>query len=304
MRILLTGPDGQIGWELRRTLPSLGEVCALPRNELDLGRLDGIEHAIHAIQPDLIVNAAGYTAVDLAESETDLANRINGDALHTIGTAARRIGAAVVHYSTDYVFDGAARHPYTPDAPTNPINAYGRSKLLGEAALRDSGAEHLILRTSWVYSLRRKNFLLTMLRLASERDELRVVDDQHGSPTWSRSIARSSTAILRAAVTVTADRTTLSHGGVYHLSCAGQATWFGFAEAIFNHVPPAQAPRVIPITTDAYPTPAARPAYSVLDCTATERDFSITLDRWEDAVAEAMRDHTPTSTPAHAEESP
>ncbi len=292
MKILLIGGQGQVGWELQRTLAPLGTVYAPARTELDLADADALRQAVRQAGPDLIVNAAAYTAVDQAERERDLAFRINGDAPGILAEEARRIDAAIVHYSTDYVFDGAKGAPYEEiDAP-RPLNAYGESKLAGERAVAASGAAHLILRTSWVYGVRGKNFLLTMRRLGQERDELRVVDDQVGAPTWSRLIAEATASVLAhclhkgSVAPVLAER-----GGLYHLSCAGQVSWHGFARAIVATLP--KPPRVTPIATQDYPTPAARPAYSVLSNGKLARAFGLVLPDWRRALALCLEDMTP-----------
>ena len=224
-RILLTGRNGQVGWELERTLAPLGEVLAFDRKGFDLAEPDEICHSLRELKPDIIVNAAAYTAVDRAEAESDMAMAINATAPGIMAEEARRLGALLVHYSTDYVFDGAKSAPYTEEDATGPVNTYGRSKLAGERAIWESGCRHLIFRTSWVYGTRGGNFLRTILRLAAERDELRVVDDQIGAPTWCRMIAEaSSLALARPDVPV----------GLYHLAGSGETSWFGFARAILK----------------------------------------------------------------------
>lgn len=292
MKILLTGGHGQVGWELQRTLAPLGPVYAPARAELDLADADALRQAVRHLGPDLIVNAAAYTAVDRAESERELAFLINGDAPGILAEEARRLGAAIVHYSTDYVFDGTKGAPYEEiDAP-RPLNVYGESKLAGEKAVAAAGAAHLILRTSWVYGMRGKNFLLTMRRLAAERDELRVVDDQVGAPTWSRLIAEATTAILAhclhkgSVVPQLADR-----GGLYHLSCAGQVSWHGFAQAIVAGL--ANPPAVTPIPSREYQTPAARPAYSVLSNQKLARAFGLMLPDWRHALTLCVEEMIP-----------
>jgi dTDP-4-dehydrorhamnose reductase len=231
MKILLTGASGQVGYELQRSLQSLGEVVAADRARMDLSDLDQVRDVVRAVRPDLIVNPAAYTAVDKAESEPELAHRVNALAPGVMAAEARLLGAAMVHYSTDYVFDGMKQGTYVETDPTGPINVYGESKLAGEQAVAAAGIPHLILRTSWVYGMRGKNFLQTMLRLGAERDELRVVADQHGAPTWSRTIADTTAALLvqaHAAGSPWWDE----HSGIYHLSCQGSTTWHGFTQAI------------------------------------------------------------------------
>ena len=283
---------------------------------LDLADLDGLAGALDRIAPDLIINAAAYTAVDRAEDEPGLAQRINGDALGVLGAWAERNGARVVHYSTDYVFDGSATRPYRETDTTHPVSVYGRSKLAGEIALRDSGARHLILRTAWVYAARGHNFLRTMLRLGAERDELRVVDDQIGAPTPARLIAEV-TAQAVARWCAADDPASKQLDGTYHLVASGQTSWCGFARAIFERAPlftpfapkgeenhplrneggRAQrggmiehAPRVIAIRTADYPTRAVRPAFSVLDTTKLHDVFGIVPPDWQAALDEVMKE--------------
>jgi dTDP-4-dehydrorhamnose reductase len=297
-QILLTGKNGQVGQDLQRFLPRLGEVVALDRQQLDLSRFDEIRRVIREIRPALIVNAAAYTAVDLAEKEHSLAQAINAEAPAIMAEEARRIDAALVHYSTDYVFDGSLNSPYEETDPTNPINVYGKTKLAGEQAIRDSCVHHLIFRTAWLYSTRGKNFLLTILRLASEREELRIVNDQIGAPTWSREIASATAEVLRNFFDRTGNVSAWAElSGTYHMTAGGETSWFEFAKAILEEAkkqatspPPwfAEATRgkpllsrvVTPITTAEYPTPARRPAYSVLSNLHTVRTFGIELADW------------------------
>jgi dTDP-4-dehydrorhamnose reductase len=297
-KILLTGKNGQVGHDLQRFLPRLGEVVALDRQQLDLSRFDEIRRLIRQIRPALIVNAAAYTAVDLAEKEHSLAQAINAEAPAIMAEEVRRIGAALVHYSTDYVFDGIKNSPYEEADPTEPNNVYGKTKLAGEQAIRDSGAHHLIFRTAWVYSTRGKNFLLTILRLATEREELRIVNDQIGAPTWSREIASATAEVLQKFFDRTGNVSAWAElGGTYHMTAGGETSWFEFAKAILEEVKKqatspapwlAEATRrkpllsrvVTPITTAEYPTPARRPAYSVLSNIHTVRTFGIELADW------------------------
>jgi len=280
MKILLTGSTGQVGYELERSLQGLGEVVALDRGHMDLADLDQVRDVIRSVQPQLIVNPAAYTAVDKAESEPALAHRINAEAPGLMAQEAARLGAAMVHYSTDYVFDGTVAAPRVETDATGPINVYGRSKLAGEEAIAAAGIPHLILRTSWVYGLRGKNFLLTMMRLAQERDELRIVSDQHGAPTWSRTIA-DSTALMLAQARAGGDGWWLRHGGTYHLSSQGQTTWFEFTQAIMELA--GIDCRVLPITTADYPLPAPRPQYSALS-SAKLMAADCHLPHWKDAL--------------------
>ena len=280
MKILLTGATGQVGYELERSLQSLGEVVALDRAQLDLSDLDQVRDVLRAVRPGLIVNPAAYTAVDKAESEPALAYRINAEAPAVMAAEARLLGAAMVHYSTDYVFDGTKQGPYVETDATGPLNVYGSSKLAGEQAIAAAGIAHLILRTSWVYGMRGKNFLLTMLRLAKERDELRVVADQHGAPTWSRTIA-DTTATLLAQARAGGPSWWQEHSGIYHLSAEGETTWHGFTAAIV-----AEAGincRILPIPSAEYPTPAQRPVNSLM---SSEKLMSglCTLPEWQHAL--------------------
>ena len=276
MRILLLGKNGQIGWELHRTLAPLGAVMALGPEQLDLSNPDGIADAVRSAAPDAIVNAAAYTAVDRAETERDLSHAINARAPEALAEAARRAGAYLVHYSTDYVFDGSKQTPYVEDDPVNPLNVYGESKVAGERAIAASGCQYLVLRTSWVYGARGNNFLLTIRRLASTRNELRIVDDQHGAPNWSRALAEATAAML--AYGLRRERPV----GIYHLSSRGRTSWHGFTKAILERLGLERT--VVPIRTEDYPLPAKRPSNSLLDTTKLERDFGIVLPDWREAL--------------------
>ncbi len=280
MKILLTGVNGQVGWELQRTLAPLGEVIAADRRVLDLADTASIRRSVAAIAPDLIVNPAAYTAVDKAESEPDLAHAINALAPGELAAC----GVPLVHFSTDYVFDGRKPSAYTEADAPNPLGVYGASKLAGEQALQRADAPHLILRTSWVYGLRGRNFLLTMQRLARERDTLGVVDDQFGAPTWSRLIAEA-TALVVARWTDRPDPNAVS--GIYHLACGGRTSWHGFTAAILAHLAQTETKlaKLNAIRTTAYPTPAARPANSQLDCGKLAATFGVRLPDWENALA-------------------
>ena len=288
MTILLLGANGQVGWELRRALAPLGPVRALERAEADLADSDALSHAVRETAPSLIVNAAAYTAVDRAEEDEALARTINADAPGLLAEEAKRLGIALVHYSTDYVFDGVGELPAMESDLTDPLNAYGRTKLAGEAAIRDSGCAHLILRTSWVYSMRGANFLLTVRRLAGELEEMRIVADQTGAPTWARGIA-GATALILARCGAPADTGILAEkGGIYNLTASGETTWHGFAEAIVEWLratgQPVRCKKVHPISTSDYPTPAKRPANSLLDCTKLRETFGITIPDWRDQM--------------------
>jgi dTDP-4-dehydrorhamnose reductase len=265
MKILVTGTSGQVGYELQRSLQGLGEVIAVDRAQMDLSNLDQVRDVIRAVRPNLIVNPAAYTAVDKAETEQELAFRINGEAPAVMAQEAKLLGAGIVHYSTDYVFDGTKAGAYVETDPTCPINVYGASKLAGEQAIAAAGVPHLILRTSWVYGARGKNFLLTMLRLAAEREELRVVGDQFGSPTWSRTIADTTAQLLARLDAQGGLLTALGEqGGIYHLTSSGSTSWHGFTEQIVAHQSVAKKPKVTAIRSDEYPVPAKRPQNSVM----------------------------------------
>lgn len=284
MKILLTGAAGQVGHELRRSLQGLGEVVALDRAGMDLSDLAAVREVIRAVRPGLIVNAAAYTAVDRAESETALARRINAEAPAVMAEEAKRLGAAMVHYSTDYVFDGGKAGPYAETDVPNPVNVYGATKLEGEQAVAAAGIDHLILRTSWVYGMYGKNFLLTMLRLARERDELRVVADQYGAPTWSRTVA-DTTARLLAQAGAGGEPWWQAHGGTFHLSSQGQTTWCGFTEAIVETA--RLSCKITPIGSADYPSDARRPHNSVLDCSRLMALCA--LPHWRDALAVCLK---------------
>ena len=256
-------------------------MVAAGRASLDLASPDAIVAKMREVAPAIVVNAGAYTAVDRAERERDLAFAVNAVAPGVIADEAKRLGALVVHYSTDYVFDGGAAQPYAEDAPTGPLSVYGASKLAGEQAIAASGAEALVFRTSWVYGLSGANFLLTIRRLAAEREELRVVDDQVGVPNWSRALARATARVLAEGRDELRERC-----GLYHLSSRGSTTWHGFARAILGDVP---RPRVVPIATRDYPTPARRPAYGVLATGKFERAFGFALPDWREALAECLR---------------
>ena len=293
MRILLFGANGQVGTELRRSLAPLGDVVATTRSgrfddgtpceAADFDAPQSLPPLIARLAPDLVVNAAAHTAVDRAESEPDAAFRANAEAPGAIAAACAARGATLVHYSTDYVFDGSGTRPYREDDPTAPLGVYGASKLAGEEAIRASGARHLIFRTAWVYAAHGRNFLRTMLRLAAERDELRVVADQVGTPTPAALIADITAQVLRRRPT---------HAGTWHLTATGRTSWHGFAEAIVAGAHArgllAAVPRVVPIATADYPTPAARPAWSVLDTDRLQREFEIRPPSWQDGLGAVL----------------
>ena len=295
--ILLIGTNGQVGRELNRTLPRVGEVTALDRQRLDLTQPEEIRNAIRTFHPVIIVNAAAYTAVDKAESEENVAYAINAEAPAVMAEEAKKIGASLIHFSTDYVFDGLKTFPYDEDDPANPQNAYGRTKLEGESAIQASDATHLIFRTAWVYATEGRNFLLTILRLATQREELNIVRDQIGAPTLSSELARATTNILAQLCDTERGPLSLADvSGVYHMTAGGETTWYDFANAILEEAAktpaacpwlaaatnglPLMARRVIPITANEYPTPARRPAYSVLSNARLNRTFSLQLPDW------------------------
>lgn len=300
MKILLTGVSGQVGFELQRTLAPLGQVVALPSQQLNLSDADAIRRVVREIQPDLIVNPAAYTAVDKAESEADLAYAVNGVAPSVLAEEAKRLGARLVHFSTDYVFDGNKQGAYAETDAVNPVSIYGKSKLAGEQAIESAGGSHLIFRTSWVYGVHGKNFLLTMLRLAKERDSLRVVADQYGAPTWSRMIAETTALAIAQWHPLLPRASRLADlSGAYHMTSAGQTSWHGFAQAILTSYNQYQALKAWPalkaspeaiaaITTEQYPTPAKRPYNSVLNSGKLLKDFGLRLPDWHDALTMAL----------------
>ncbi len=293
-RILLIGAGGQVGEALTRTLKPLGEVVAPGLGELDFTDGDSIRRAIRETQPRWVVNAAAYTAVDQAETEPELAFAINATALEIVAEEAKRIGAAVVHYSTDYVFDGQKQTPYVETDATGPLNVYGQSKLKGERALGQSGVPHLIFRTSWVYGATGKNFVRSILRMAREREQLRIVADQYGAPTWSEELARlAAHAIVRVEEMAAASGAALSAAmlpvsGVYHATGVGETTWCEFAQATIEEMqrlqPEAKLATVEAITTAEYPTAAKRPMSSRLDCTKLERVFGWKMPEWRESL--------------------
>lgn len=290
-RILLIGCSGQLGWELRRSLAPLGEVtaasdCGRYGPRLDLTDPDGLRTLIRTTAPELILNAAAYTAVDKAETDLERAEAINAQAPGLIGEAAKELGALVVHYSTDFVFDGTASRPYREEEPTGPLGVYGRTKLQGEQALLAATERALVLRTSWVYGLRGQNFLLTMQRLFRERPLVRVVDDQIGSPTWSRHLADVTAQLLSQLWRDDFDLR--GRGGVYHVCGAGHTSWYGFARAIWELS--GASCQLGPIPTSEYPTPARRPAYSVLDTSKLWRTFGLRLPPWRESLELCLQD--------------
>lgn len=288
-RILLTGSSGQVGQALRNTLAPLGEVLAPGRDALDLVNADSVRETLRQYRPTLIVNAAAYTAVDRAESEPELAMSVNGIAPGVLAEEAQRLGAVLVHYSSDYVFDGSKSAAYVETDAPNPLNVYGRSKLAGEQAIQAACQNHYILRTSWVYSAEGANFLNTILRLACERPELRIVNDQTGAPTWATALSEMTVQLLTASL----DRPTDPRYGLYHLTAAGAVTWFGFAEAILAQAkkakPEIPETKLIPVTTREYPLPAKRPLNSCLDNTLFSKTFGIVPASWQDMMSMCLQ---------------
>ena len=286
-RILLFGKVGQVGWELRRTLAPLSQLTCVDYPEVDFTAPDSLRRVIAEAAPEIIVNAAAYTAVDKAESELALATRINADAPGLMAEEARARGALLVHYSTDYVFDGTKTSPYVEEDPASPLGAYARTKHAGDEAIRQAGCAHLIFRLCWVYGARGANFMLTMQRLAREREKLRVVADQIGCPTWSRMIAETTAHALRL-VRTPADAQAVS--GTYHLCASGQTSWHGFAQAIIDLMPEeTRKCRVVePITSAEYPTPTRRPAYSVMSAAKLERVFDLRLPDWHESLRQVV----------------
>jgi len=303
LRLLITGATGQIGWQLQRTLASLGEVMACRRAQVDLADPEATAKFVRDLAPDVVVNAAAYTAVDKAESEPELAHTVNAVAPARIAEELARTGGLLIHYSTDYVFDGAKPDPYEETDPTGPLNVYGRSKLAGEQMIAASGCAHIILRTTWVYDIRGKNFLRTALRLAREREELRMVGDQHGAPTWARTIAESTAQIV-ARCAQRRNSTGWGYGGVFHLTAAGQTTWAGFAEQILEDYDslaswpadtgefgsPLVAKRVVAITSEQFRVPARRPHNSVLSNAKLLSTFALRLPDWHVQLRLALQD--------------
>lgn len=287
--ILLTGKNGQVGWELQRTLASLGKVVALGSEELDLTDSGAIRQAVRAMRPDIIVNPAAYTAVDKAESEVDLAHAVNAVAPGVFAEEANTLGAWMVHYSTDYVFDGAKAGAYVETDATNPQSVYGKTKLAGEEAVRAAGGKHLILRTSWVYGSRGHNFMLTMLRLARERKELRVVDDQVGAPTWCRSLAEITSQIL-AQLHMPGIKGAGELSGTYHLTSSGSVSWHGFAAEILRQSGIQPLPDLIAIPSLEYPTPAKRPKNSALSNASLIRTFGLDAGDWQGNLGLCMQE--------------
>lgn len=300
-RILLTGSQGQVGRALYPLLGQLGHVLPVTRNELDLTQPHAIRTLVKTFKPTLIINAAAFTAVDRAETESNIAMQVNKEAVSILAEEARQLGALMVHYSTDYVFDGKKSDPYRETDPTGPLNEYGKSKLGGEIALREILPAHLIFRTSWVYAAEGANFLNTMLRLGQVRPELRIVDDQRGAPTSAKAIARITLQVLQSPLIASGETPSAhphSHSepntmayGTYHLTAQGDVSWFGFAKAIFLAVKnPSGSPRLTPIPTKDYPLPAIRPANSRLNTDKIQSTFGCVLPTWQAQLEEVLQD--------------
>lgn len=286
MRVLVCGHNGQVAQALKTQLAGLGEIHLLGRDQLDLAQPEALREPLRQLAPGLIINAAAYTAVDQAETEPDTAFAINAQAPGVLAEEALRLGAPLIHYSTDYVFDGEKATPYNEQDVPNPLGVYGRSKLAGEQAIAAVGGAHLILRTSWVYSLHGRNFLLTMQRLLQEKPQLRVVDDQIGAPTWATTIALSTRVLIERWQAGRAGA-----WGTYHLAAQGQTSWFGFAQAIGEQLKACGLPcaELLPIPSSEYPTPARRPANSRLDCSRLAREWGVTLPHWQQALIDCLK---------------
>jgi len=291
MRIVLFGKNGQVGWELQRILPLLGQVNAFDYEDLDVADLKVLESRLDELKPDLIVNASAYTAVDRAESERDLAMKINGQAPGVMAESARKSGAMLVHYSTDYVFDGSKGSPYVEEDIPNPLNLYGESKLAGEKAIQQAADIYIILRTSWVYSTRLEaGFVNKVLTWAHQNESLRVVEDQIGCPTWARMLAEMTGLLISRGGDKLSDYFK-PNSGLYHVAGKGSTSRYGWAQAILAHDPlreEQRAKRIDPALSSDFPTPAARPTYSALDCSYFENTFGLYLPDWEDSLQLAM----------------
>ncbi|MGZ9737613.1 dTDP-4-dehydrorhamnose reductase [Pseudomonas sp. GNP012] len=289
MKVLINGRNGQVSHELQRRLGAIGELIVLGRDQLDLAQPDQIRRQVQNLRPDLIINAAAHTAVDQAESEPQAAFAINAIAPGILAEEALALDIPLIHYSTDYVFDGLKAGPYNEDDTPNPLGVYGKSKLAGEQAIKDVQGKYLILRTSWVYSTHGRNFLLTMQRLLQEKPELRVVADQIGAPTWAGTIANSTLALIEHW-----QANEVASWGTYHLSAQGETSWFGFAQAIGEALRQQGKPcaALFPIPSSDYPTPAARPLNSRLDCSRLQRDWGVSQPDWQTALRECLTEQT------------
>lgn len=292
MKILITGGTGQVGWELARSLLPLGDITVAQRAQADFTNPNSLRDMVRAINPDLIVNAAAYTAVDKAETESVLAHTINAEAVAVLAEQAEKCRALLIHYSTDYVFDGTKNGAYDENDATKPLNSYGHSKLAGEQAIQATQAEALILRTTWVYAARGNNFVKSILRLAAEREELNIVSDQIGAPTWARLLAESTAHIVRQAMNERQQG--LFQSDSYHLTATGETSWYGFAQAIVayarEHGISLNNKVINPISTSAYPLPATRPANSRLAVVKLEQHFGLTMPHWQTALHLCLAD--------------
>lgn len=303
MRLLITGANGQVGWHMQRSLATLGELTAIDIEQLDLTDVEAVGKFVRDFKPDIVVNAAAYTAVDKAESEPDLARALNVAAPQRIAEECAELGSLMVHYSTDYVYGGSKNEPYVESDATSPLSVYGETKLAGDQAIIDSGVAYIILRTTWVYDIRGKNFLRTIIRLAKEREELRIVGDQFGAPTWARSLAEATTIVVARSIERNSE-TGKWPSGLFHCTAGGRTSWAGFAKAILEEYDdllnwPAEtgefggelkAKSVVEITTDQYQTPAKRPRNSVLSNAAIAAEFSIVMPEWRTQLRLAMQD--------------
>ncbi len=303
MKILVTGANGQVGWHLQRALAPMGEVLAIDVGEVDLTDLEAVSRTVREFEPDVVVNAAAYTAVDKAESEPELAHAINAAAPGRIAEECARRGALMMHYSTDYVYDGSKSSPWDESDATGPLNIYGQTKLEGDKAIVATGCPHIIMRTTWVYDVRGKNFLRTVLHLAREKEELRMVGDQHGAPTWARGLAEATTIILAKCCARHAASGSWPQG-TFHLTAGGQTTWAGFAQAILEDYEalvswpaetgefggPLKAKRVVAIGSEQYQAPARRPQNSVLSNRRIQTEFGITMPDWRAQLRLALQD--------------
>jgi len=289
MKILLTGKTGQIGEELNNIVGDLGNLITVDKEQLDLSKPNSIEPVILDIKPDIIINSAAYTAVDKAEEEPDLAMTVNAVAPGLLAKAARKVGAGLIHYSTDYVFDGCSEISYKEEDLPNPLNVYGKTKLAGEQAIAEVGIPFLIIRTSWVYSLHGKNFLRTIKKLAEEKDTIQVIEDQIGAPTWARSIALKTHQIIKQCLNKKWLETKESNlSGIFHVTSQGKTSWHGFAREVLNMYNTSQNIKLIAIPTSDYPTPAVRPANSLLNNEKIHKVFGIDMPQWEDALKDCM----------------
>lgn len=304
LRLLITGANGQVGWHLQRTAAPLGEVLAIDIDQVDFTDPEAITRAIRDFQPDILVNAAAYTAVDKAESEPELARAINVRAPARMAEECARTRTLMLHYSTDYVYDGSKADPYNEGAATGPLSVYGETKLAGDRAIIASGCPHIILRTTWVYDVRGKNFLRTILRLAREKEELRIVGDQFGAPTWARMLAECTAIVLARSLEHHNVNARWPANGVFHVTAGGSTSWAGFAQAILDEYEgladlnaetsefsgPLKAKRVVAITTDEYPLPARRPQNSVLSNGLIAHRFGIAMPDWRHQLRLALQD--------------